>query len=339
MNLKDCTVNFLGRYLRDVRGVDPDTILSYKTAFKSFIPFSVQYLSKNLNNIDVSDITVDLILDFLDYLEKVKKNGIKTRNQRLAAIRSMARMILVMAPEHRETAERILTIPVKRSQKSLFGYLTHEEVMKVFESVDLKRKAGFRDYTMLHFLFDSGARGNEVAELRVSAFEPKEKQIGILGKGNGFRIVQLWTRTTDLMVRYLAKFREMPKPEFQNRFFINQRREGFTRHGIYRICDKYLKKVLPENRRKNLDATHCFRHSCAVDMLANGSPISDIKNHLGHQDIKSTMIYLRLDLSRRREVQKKFIDYTETIIKNDPKIDELIDWGNKDDLLDWLDNL
>jgi len=75
-------------------------------------------------------------------------------------------------------------------------------------------------------------------------------------------------------------------------------------------------------------------------MLMNGSPISDIKNHLGHEDINSTMIYLKLDLSRRREVQKRFIKYTETILKNDPKIDELIDWDNsKDEILKWLDSL
>ncbi len=74
-------------------------------------------------------------------------------------------------------------------------------------------------------------------------------------------------------------------------------------------------------------------------MLMCGSPISDIKIHLGHEDINSTMIYLKLDLSRRREVQKRFIEYTETILKNDPKIDELIDWENKDEILKWLDSL
>lgn len=88
-----------------------------------------------------------------------------------------------------------------------------------------------------------------------------------------------------------------------------------------------------------MNAAHCFRHSCAIDMLMNGSPISDIKNHLGHEDINSTMIYLKLDLSRRREVQKKFIDYMQSNLKTDPKLDELIDWENREELLQWLDSL
>jgi site-specific recombinase XerD len=129
-------------------------------------------------------------------------------------------------------------------------------------------------------------------------------------------------------------------PAFKNRLFVNQRRQGFTRSGVYRICQSCLKKALPESRLKDLNAAHCFRHSCAIDMLMNGSPLSDIKNHLGHEDINSTMIYFRLDLSRRREVQKRFIEYTETILKNDPKIDELIDWeNNKDEIVKWLDSL
>ena len=128
-------------------------------------------------------------------------------------------------------------------------------------------------------------------------------------------------------------------PAFKNRLFVNQRGQGLTRSGVYRICQKYLKKALPENRLKDLNAAHCFRHSCAIHMLMNGSPISDIKNHLGHEDINSTMIYLKLDLSRRRKVQKRCI-HTETILKNDPKIDELIDWENsKDEILKWLDSL
>ena len=293
-------------------------------------------MSKNVSGIDVADLSTDFIIDFLDHLENVAGNKIVTRNN---PIRSMARMILLMAPEDRETGERILNIPSKRFPKPLFGFLSHDEALAVFNSVDLKRKQGFRDYTILHLLYDSAARAHEIAGLCVDDFDPNEMRVGILGKGNRFRIVQIWPRTADLIVRYIKDHREKPMPVFKNRLFVNQRAQGFTRSGVYRICQKYLKKTLPENRLKNLNAVHCFRHSCAIHMLMCGSPISDIKNHLGHEDINSTMIYLKLDLSRRREVQKRFIEYTETILKNDPKIDELIDWENKDEILKWLDSL
>jgi site-specific recombinase XerD len=296
-------------------------------------------LSKKFANIDVADLSSDLVIDFLDHLENEMANKIRTRNARLAAIRSMARMIQLMAPDDRETGKRILNIPSKRSTKPLFGFLSHGEALAVFDSVDLKRKQGFRDYAILHLLYDSGARAHEIAGLCVDDFDPKEMRAGILGKGGRFRIVQLWPRTTDLMVHYIKEHREKPFPAFKNRLFVNQRRQGLTRSGVYRICQKYLKKTLPENRLKNLHAAHCFRHSCAIHMLMDGKDVSEIKNHLGHEDISSTMIYLKLDLSRRRKVQKRFIKYTETILKKDPKIDELIDWNNKDEILKWLDSL
>ena len=170
------------------------------------------------------------------------------------------------------------------------------------------------------------------------SFDPNNMQIGILGKGTRFRIVQIWPRTSDLIKQYISKYREKPQNIYSNRLFINQRRQGFTRHGIYRICQKYLKKTLPESRLKTLSPAHCFRHSCAINMLMNGSPVSDIKIHLGHEDIKSTMIYLKLDLSRRREVQKRFIKYTETILSKDTEIDEILG-DEKEELLKWLDDL
>lgn len=339
MKLTKCVSLFFARYLPDIRGVKPNTVQTYKNAFRWFVPYASRHLSKKVQIINVADISTDLVIDFLDHLENGEGNKIVTRNNRLAAIRSMARMILLMDPENREIAERILNIPSKRAPKPLFGFLSHDEALAVFNSVDLRRKQGFRDYTILHLLYDSGARAHEIAGLCVDDFDPNEKRLGILGKGGRFRLVQIWPRTANLIVRYIKEHRPTPLPAFKNRLFVNQRRQGLTRSGIYRICQKYLKKTLPENRLKNLNAVHCFRHSCAIDMLMNGSPISDIKNHLGHEDINSTMIYLKLDLSRRREVQKRFIEYTETILKNDPKIDELIDWENKDEILKWLDSL
>jgi site-specific recombinase XerD len=138
---------------------------------------------------------------------------------------------------------------------------------------------------------------------------------------------------------YVKDHRINPKPLFSKYLFINQRREKFTRQGIYKICQKHLKSVLPENRFKQMNPAHCFRHSCAVHMLMQGKPLAHIKNHLGHESINSTMIYLNLDLSRKKEVQEGFIEYTRSALANDPDIDELIDWKNKDEILKWLDEL
>ena len=214
-----------------------------------------------------------------------------------------------------------------------------DEVLDVFESVNLIRKEGFRDYTILNLLYDAALRASELAELSIESVNQKNETVGVRGKGNKYRLVQIWPRTTQLVGRYLVEHRVVPKPLYRNRLFINQRREGFTRHGIHRICRKYLKKILTEDQLKKMNSAHCFRHSCAVHMLAQVKSISDIKNHLEHEDIKTTMIYLKLDTSRKKEIQERFIEYTKTFLKTETKIDELIDWDNKEDILNWLDSL
>jgi site-specific recombinase XerD len=203
----------------------------------------------------------------------------------------------------------------------------------------LSKKEGVRDYTILHLLDDSGARASETAELNLDYFDPKNKTLAILGKGDRYRQITLEPKTTHLLNLYLAKYRKTPKRTYQHRLFINQRRQGFTRHGIYRICKKYLVKALSAKRLKTIHSAHSFRHSCAVRMLSSGKSLSDIKNRLGHDNIESTMIYLHLDLRRKRQVQKAFIEYTQSNLSHDTKIEEFLDWENKKEILEWLDSL
>ncbi|EKD38294.1 MAG: Integrase family protein [uncultured bacterium] len=206
-------------------------------------------------------------------------------------------------------------------------------------SVDLRRKEGFRDYTILHLLFDAGARASEVTTLNLDYLDPHKKTLAILGKGNRYRLLELWPKTIQLLQQYIAKHRIKPRSGYDGRLFINQRGEEFTRHGIYTLCKKYLCLALPPHRTTNLHPAHSFRHSCAMNMLAAGDSLTDIKNRLGHENIQSTMIYLQLNLTRKREVQKRFIDYTQTLLPDDRKIEELVDWQNKKEILTWLDSL
>ena len=339
MKLSICIHKFFKEYLSRIKGVSPNTIKAYRDTFILFLPFAANYLSIKTESLMLDHLTVELILAFLEHLEGERKNSTKSRNLRLATLKSFAKMIRLMYPEKRKIAEKLLNFPNKRTQKSLVGFLTHEEMQKVFKAVNFKKKEGFRDYTILHLLFDSGSRASEIAGLKIDYFDPQNKTLGILGKGNRYHLVELWPRTVDLMSLYLAKYRPHPKPLYRDRFFINQRGETLTRHGINWLCKKYLSLALPKKRLKMLNPAHCFRHSCAVNMLLDGKSITDIKNHLGHERIETTMIYLRLDISRKREVQKKFIEYTQSIIPDDHNLEELLDWDNKNNILDWLDSL
>jgi site-specific recombinase XerD len=339
MKLSSCLHQFFGQYLPHIKGASTHTIKAYRDTFKIFLPFAAKYRSIKIDSLTLDHLSSELILAFLDELERGRKNLAKTRNNRLAALKSFAKMIRFMYPEEREIAEKIGNIPQKRTQKPLIGFLYQEEILKVFQSVDLKRKDGLRDYALLHLLYDSGARASEVATLNLDYFNPQQKTLAILGKWNRYRLIEIEPKTVQLLQLYITKYRTTPKPLYQHRLFINQRREELTRHGIYRICKKYLTMTLPPKRLKAINPVHSFRHSCAVNMLYSGYSLSEIRNHLGHEDIQSTSIYLHLDLNRKREIQKKFIEYMQSVLTHDPKIEELLDWENKEDIITWLDSL
>jgi site-specific recombinase XerD len=287
----------------------------------------------------VEHITSELIIAFLQDLEKERKNCPKTRNNRLNTLKSFAKMIRMMYPDHRDLAQRIINIPQKRFQRPLIGFLYQDEILDVFKAVDMKNKEGFRDYTLLHVLFDSGARASEIATLNLDYFNHQKKTLAILGKGNRFRLVPLEKKTSHLLQLYIRQYRRTPKPLYEHRIFISQRGEELSRHGIYHICRKYLIKALPPKRLKYINPVHSFRHSRAVDLLYQGKPESEIQRRLGHDNIESTMVYLHLDLNRRRHIQREFIRHMDSVLTLDPKIDELLEWESDIDLMTWLDNL
>jgi len=339
MNLSKYIYKFFNQYLPGIRGVNECTIKSYRDTFKLFLPYAAQYRSIKIESLKIKHISLDLIIAFLNHLEIDRSNIARTRNQRLAALKSMAKMIRIIYPDHRDIADRILNIPSKRCQKNLIGYMTQEETLNIFESVDIKKKEGFRDYTILHLLFNSGTRASELASLKLDYIDYQKMTLNIVGKGHRYRQILLWPKTVELIKKYITEYRVAPKPLYRDSMFLNQRGERLTRHGIYRICEKYLLKTFDSKRLKYLNPVHSFRHSCAVNMLALGFSITEIKNHLGHEDIQSTMIYLSLNIPQKREVQKKFLQYIQSTLINDPAIDKLVDWENKADTLAYLDSL
>lgn len=339
MRLSSCTHQFFERYLPQIRGVSSHTLKAYRDTFKIFLPFAAEYHKVKLQSLSVNHLTVELVLDFLDHLESSRKNTAKTRNYRLAAIKSMAKMIRFMYPDKATAMKKILGIPQKRTQRQLIGFLYPEEVLKVLAVVDVDKAQGFRDYVIIQLLFDSGARASEIAELELDYFNPQQSTLAILGKGNRFRQIELSTPTVRLIKTYIARYRKTPKTAYRNRLFISQHGKALTRHGIYRLCRKYLRLALPAKRLEVLNPVHSFRHGCAMNMLASGKSVAEIRNHLGHEDMQSTMVYLQIDLSHRRKLQKKFTEYTKAVLTRNADIDELIDQKDKEDIMAWLDSL
>ena len=339
MKLSTCIHMFFNQYLTHIKGLSPHTVKAYRDTFKLLLPFAAKYHGIKIESLRLEHVSSDLILSFLNQLEKDRNNRPVTRNNRLAAIKSFAKMIRFIYPQQHELADTVLNIPQKRSQKPLVGFLYDDEILRVFGSVDIRSKEGFRDYVLLHLLYDSGARASEIAGLQIDYFNPDQETMAILGKGNRFRLVKLEPKTVQLLQLYIKQYRIVPKPSYQHRLFINQRGEGLTRHGIYRICKKYLSMVLTAKRLKTLSPVHSFRHSRAMDLLYQGETITDIMNHLGHDNVQSTTLYLQLDLNHRRHIQKQLVEYMQSNLAIDRKLDELFDGENMQDIMDWLDRL
>lgn len=339
MKLTECIQTYFDGYLRPIKGASDQTIASYRQCFALFLQFAARYHKRPVKQLQMQDLSATLILAFLDHLEQSRKNAARSRNHRLAAIKSLAKMIRLLYPEYRPTAEMILNIPQKRCQKQLIGFLTHDEVMQVLSGVDLKRKDGFRDYAILHLLYDSGARASEIAALKMDYFDAAKHSLAILGKGRRYRMVELWPKTVQIIKRYIEQYRRPSKMLYKDPLFINQRRQPLSRHGIYRICKKHLQKTLSPKRLQFISPVHSFRHSCAVNMLLSGASLTQIKNQLGHENLGSTMVYLHLNLPKKIEVQKRFIRYTQSTLVADSKVDDLLDWENKQETLNWLDSL
>ena len=339
MRLSTCIHQFFERYLPQIKGVSSHTIKAYRDTFKLFLPFAAKYYGIKVVSLSLNHLTPELILSFLDYLESERKNTAKTRNHRLATIKSLAKMIRFMYPQQSAPMEKIIRIPQKRTQRQLIGFLYPEEINKLLNAVDLNKTQGFRDYTILQLLFDSGARASEIADLNLDYFNPQHRTLAILGKGNRFRQIELSPTTVRLIKTYIARYRKTPKSAYRQRLFISQHGKQLTRHGIYSLCRKYLRLALSTKRLTALNPVHSLRHSCAMNMLAKGDSISDIRNQLGHEDIQSTMVYLQLDLPRRRKIQQKFTQHTKSILLRNAEIEELIDQKDKDNIMQWLDNL
>lgn len=339
MKLAACIVGFFTQYLAQIKGCSPRTLSAYRDSFALLLPFAARRLKIKTGSLRLEHLTADLILAFLNHLEAKRGNCPATRNQRLAAIKSFAKMICLLYPQHHKLAQAILSIPKKRTQKQLIGFLYPRQINQILQAVPMTSTEGFRDYSLLNLLYDSGARASEIATLNLQDFDSANHCLFILGKGNRLRQVQLWPKTSQLLARYIAKYRATPRWVCRQSLFVNQRGQPFTRHGINGICKKYLPAALSPKQLQHIHPAHSFRHSCAIRMLCAGHALTDIKNRLGHENIQSTMAYLQLDLSHKRQIQQKLIDYSRATITDDPKINELIDWENKEDILAWLNSL
>jgi len=287
---------FFANHLPRLRGMSPHTVHSYRDCFTLLLRFISAKKRFKVTKLDIVDLNVNYVTDFLQMLEDERHNSITTRNVRLAAIHVFFSYLAGEYPEYLEHCQRILSIPFKRARSRQVEYLEHDEIQSVLASVDRASKDGERDYVLLITMFNTGARVQEILDLKVCDLQLiKPYHARLVGKGRKERLCPLWPQTADLLQQLLNE-RGNVLPD--DHIFLNHRRRQLTRFGVRYLLAKYCKiagKNKPTLRSKRLHP-HSMRHSTAVHLLKSGIDIVTISHWLGHTSINTTNRYANIDL-------------------------------------------
>jgi integrase/recombinase XerD len=323
---------FLLEHLVNERNLSGNTQRSYRDTLRLLLPFVASRVSRPIDGLEVEEISATVIREFLQSLERDRGCGASTRNQRLAAIRALARFIGSCCPEFLQWAGEVRMISIKKTRSKPVKYLEKAEMEAVLAVPDRQTKLGQRDYAMLLFLLNTGARASEVAEARIGDLQlgkvgnTDRCWIVIHGKGAKERHCPLWKRTANEL-RSLVQGRLADKP-----IFVNQSGDAMTRFGIRGVVQRSVVAAaisLPSLSKKQV-STHTIRHTAAMHLLREGVDINTIRAWLGHESLSTTNIYAEADL----EMKAKALDKCE----EDAESEEL-PWREDQKLIEFLNSL
>ncbi len=287
-------------YLIDQRNLSPQTISAYRDTFKLFIRFLEQRFRKKADELSVVDLDAPRVLAFLDDLQQRRGNSARSRNARLAAIRSFIRYTASSEPLLLPIAQRLLAIPVKRFEHRDIGYLSREQIEALLKTPDASTRIGLRDQVLLMLMYNTGARVSEVAGLRISDLHlDNGGAVHIHGKGRKQRSVPLWRQTLKLVRQWLKKIDNSPdKP-----LLINARGGVMSRAGVAQRLQKVYALAAKRNPSlgKRCVSPHTIRHTTAMHLLQSGVDLSVIAMWLGHESIQTAHQYLQADLESKKK--------------------------------------
>ena len=288
--------NFFTDHLMAQRHLSTQTVASYRDTFRLLLQFIHRKIGIEPAILRVPDLDAEIILSFLDGLEKDRGNSIVSRNLRLTAIRSFFRMVALRDPASVGIATRVLSIPMKRAHTQVREYLTREEIEAILVSIDRSYWCGRRDYALLLTMFNTGARVSEIATLHQNRVNLGTKSyVQLQGKGRKDRSIPLWSRTTRVLKEW---FRELEKQK-QTVAFPGIRGEPLTRFAIHLLLRKAVQQASRQcvSLKKKRVSPHVIRHSTAMALLQSGIDIAVIGLWLGHEGIETTNAYLHANLA------------------------------------------
>jgi site-specific recombinase XerD len=263
------------------------------------------------------DLDSDLILDFLHYLEEKRGNTVQTRNARLAAIRSFMKYASLRDPRSLVNTERLLAIPLKRTEAHLVGYLSLEEINAILNAPDPSTWSGQRDRVMFATFYNTGARVSEICGLCLSDVDlDRSRSVKLHGKGRKERSIPLWKDTISKIRQWLTRIvsnASMP-------LFPNRKGERMTRSGVEDRLEKAVRAatVVCPSLEGRVISPHVLRHSTAMHLLQSGISESVIALWLGHESVTTTHRYIEADLAMKERALSHLQEPTSTPVRYRP---------------------
>ena len=292
---------FLLEHLVSERNLARNTQRSYRDTLALLIPFIAGRVHKQIDKLDIDHLSAESVHQFLQHLGQTRGCTLTTCNQRLAVIHALARFIGQHCPEYIGWSGEIRAIPFKRTSKASITYLEKSEIDALLASPDRNTAQGRRDYVLLLFLYNTGTRADEAAQLSIGdlklAHAPHRDHsyVQIHGKGNKQRLCPLWPHTASALTAAIGA--RAPTEHV----FLNRCGQPITRFGIHTLVERYVERVsakMPGLAAKRV-SPHSIRHTTATHLLRAGVDINTIRAWLGHVSVDTTNIYAETDLEMK----------------------------------------
>jgi integrase/recombinase XerD len=323
---------FLTDHMAGLRGCSPNTIGSYRDAFKLLICYFRDERSIPPERLTLELIDVTAISGFIAWLHTSRHNSTSTCNQRLAAISSFFSWLQSQDPARMACCQDILALPSSKHDQPAIVHLTVEQTRLLLALPDRSTRQGRRDATLLATLYDTAGRVQEIADLTVRDIRLNDPaMVALTGKGRKTRHVPIDANTTALLAAYLAE-RQLDTPGHDDRpVFFNQHHSKLSRGGIAWILRKYQAQAADPTLADAQLSPHVLRHSRAMHLYDAGVPLPYIRDILGHADLSTTDIYARASTEAKRKALEAVYDHVVSA--------ELTEWNQDPELLGWLTNL
>nr|WP_315456083.1 tyrosine-type recombinase/integrase [uncultured Prevotella sp.] len=332
MLLKD----FFETYLPKERGVSNHTIRSYSATFQSLYAFFKDNKGIRANKLFVKDLSRRSINDYLNWLEMEKGNKVPTRNSRLASVKAFCHYAQYKDFKNLARWQDILSIKSKKADMPYMSFLTQEGMKTLLSEVPTDTIQGRRHLAILAFLYDTGARANELISFSAHNLNlTKPYHIILSGKGRKKRIVPIHEKLVLILKAYMKDANIELNNISKQPLFVNAHGRKLTSAGLTHIIMMYADKV-----RENFPALmperlspHSFRHSKATHLLQAGMNIIYVRDFLGHSSVKTTETYVRMDSEQKR----KALEAAAADIV--PQSQTIEVWNDDEKLLNWLKGL